>query len=537
MQRRPRYRGRAVRGERATTLAEALAALSMEELRAFVSDALDRLDEGPRADLEDLLLQRAARSASGWKPAAPPSTFVEEATAFVAAARRAGQAEPSAADHHLRQALTASLAGDYHAARTVFAALLEPIGNGDIYLGQDEMADEVLSVNLHECIRQFVTTVYVTTPLAERADAVLQALDAAQGLSFVDDPLDEVAASLGGNPPELAGFLTLWIARLERDARPGGEWESPRERWLRAAVVRREGPSGLARLARATRQPSTAHDWCDALVAAGDWEQALRAFEECAALVRDSYSRGDFLDGAALCAQRLGTTDLIDKLEAAWLGAPSLPRLLRWLVSGAPSAAAIRDRAARALGKPTTKVPSLIGLLHLLTGELNDAARLLSEAPGLGWSQDEHPGHVLFPAFAWLLGDARPGSAHEALSLALPAPTPSSPELPTPTLRDLLQRAGVMSRCSETDRRTLLEAMKAAATRRTEDILREKRRGHYSQAAILVACCVELEAGPVTTAALPAWAEALRTSTSRFPAFQRELNEAISKALRLPSTD
>ncbi|WP_434346932.1 hypothetical protein ACN6A1_00435 [Myxococcus virescens] len=79
--------------------------------------------------------------------------------------------------------------------------------------------------------------------------------------------------------------------------------------------------------------------------------------------------------------------------------------------------------------------------------------------------------------------------------------------------------------------------MKAAATRRTVNILREKRRDHYSQAAILVACCVELEAGPVTTAALPAWAEALRTSTSRFPAFQRELSEALDKTLRLPSTD
>ncbi|AEI63931.1 hypothetical protein LILAB_10100 [Corallococcus macrosporus] len=524
-------------GERATTLVEALAALSAEELRDFVGDALDRLDDGPRADLEDLLLQRAARSASGWKPAAPPSTFVEEATAFVAAARRDGQAEPSEVDHYLRQALTASLAGDLHAARTVFAALLGPIGNGDITLGQAETADEVLSANLHECTRQFVTAVYVTTPLAERADAVLQALDAAQGLAFVGDPLDEVAASLGGDVPEFVDFLPRWIARLEHDARPGGEWESPRERWLRAAVLRREGPWGLARLARATRQPSVAHAWCEALVAAGEWEQALRAFEECAALVRDSASRGDFLDGAALCARRLGTTDLVEKFEAAWLGAPSLPRLSRWLVSGAPSVAAVRDRAASALGKPPTRAPSLIGLLHLLTGELSDAARLLSEAPGLGWSGAEHPGPVLFPAFAWMLGDGPPGSLHEALSSALPVPTLSSPELSTPTPRDLLQRAGVMSGCPDADRRMLLEAMKTAATRRTKDLLREKRRGHYSQAALLVACCVALEPGTRTTAALPAWAEALRTSTSRYPAFQRELNEALGKALRRPSTD
>ena len=64
-----RYRGRAMRAGRAENLTEPLAALSAAELRRFVS-WLERLDDGPRADLEDLLLQRAARSNSGGSRAA-----------------------------------------------------------------------------------------------------------------------------------------------------------------------------------------------------------------------------------------------------------------------------------------------------------------------------------------------------------------------------------------------------------------------------------------------------------------------------------
>jgi hypothetical protein len=44
-------------------------------------------------------------------------------------------------------------------------------------------------------------------------------------------------------------------------------------------------------------------------------------------------------------------------------------------------------------------------LLHVLTGDVHAAAKLLTKAPGLGWSSEDHPGHVLFPAFAGLLAE------------------------------------------------------------------------------------------------------------------------------------
>ncbi|HEU4579663.1 MAG TPA: hypothetical protein VFS67_15500 [Polyangiaceae bacterium] len=87
-----RYRGRAVRPGRGENLDEALAALSLDELRTFVRDALARLDDGSRGDLEDLLVQRAVRGTSGWKPTAPSRQCVEDARSFIAAARRVARA-------------------------------------------------------------------------------------------------------------------------------------------------------------------------------------------------------------------------------------------------------------------------------------------------------------------------------------------------------------------------------------------------------------------------------------------------------------
>jgi hypothetical protein len=528
-------------------LTEALSALSAEELRMFVCDALERLDDVPRADLEDLLVQRAARSASGWKPAAPPAAFVEEAKAFAVTARLAGQAEPFEVDGFLRRAVTASLAGDHSSARVVFEAVLEPIGNGDIFLGQGEMVDEMLSVDLHECLRRFAAAVYMTAPLTDRPQALIDAIASLDGISYLNDPIEEIAAALGGDVPELDAFLPLWISRLEGDATPHSEWESDRDRWLRTAVGRRDGIAGLARMARTTRRPEAARAWCDALVAKGEWSEALVAYEECAALVEHDYTRGAFLDGAALATQVLGRKDLAKKLEAAWLGAPSLLRLVRWLVGGEASTATVRKRAAAALNASPTKAPRIIGFLDLLAGRVGAAAQLLSQAPGLGWSRGEHPGHVLFPAFAWLLGGAPAGSVRADLSLALHAPprgelhfagapddTDSrfAPKLPSPAPVDVLQRADVMHRLAREDRKVMLDAMKAAATRRADGVLAEKRRGHYGHAARLVACCMELEDGSGKAQGPSSWAEALRARTSRFPAFQEALRAAFARARR-----
>lgn len=77
--------------------------MNAEELRAFVREVLERLDDEPRTALEDSLIARAAKGRSGWKPAKPPSRLVTDVKGYAEAARRVGHAEAERVDAVLRQ--------------------------------------------------------------------------------------------------------------------------------------------------------------------------------------------------------------------------------------------------------------------------------------------------------------------------------------------------------------------------------------------------------------------------------------------------
>ena len=379
---------------------------------------------------------------------------------------------------------------------------------------------------------------YVETSPRGRVDAILEAIDAVQGIGALIEPVRAMEQALGRELPDADAFLDRWIARLEASAPTDGDWESDQERWLRDAVARREGTEGLARIARATKRPQVVAAWCNAVVKDGDWKSALAAYEDAVTLVTSDLWRGEFLDGAALMASKLGRNDTKKKLEAAWLGAPSLARLLRWVVADDAKGASIRRRAAAALEADATDSSRLVAFLRVLVGDVPAAANALRDAPGLGWSSDDHPGHVLFPAFAWMIGDGTPKGVCAMVTDALhrPPPSPLEPVAPstglsTPTTLAVLDRAEVRSRLTPKDRAAALDAMRVAASKRTEGVTGEKRRRHYEHAARLVACCVEAD-----RQGSAAWCEALRARTSRFPAYQEALRAALGGAGRFVGT-
>jgi hypothetical protein len=164
----------------------------------------------------------------------------------------------------------AFLAGDRASAREVFEAVLVPIAGGEIDLGQHEIVEEVLGVDAQTCAAQYVASVYTTTPLPERATAVLAAIEHAQGVSSLPSPVRDMEDVSAGALPELGAFLPLWVKRLERFKPSKDEWESDQERWLREAVFRLKGASVLERLARTTKRPQTCLAWCQALADQGD---------------------------------------------------------------------------------------------------------------------------------------------------------------------------------------------------------------------------------------------------------------------------
>ena len=136
---------------------------------------------------------------------------------------------------HLRRASKAFLAGDHASARAVFDAILPPVASVDIDLGQHELVEEVLGVDAQVCAAQYVASVYTTTPLPGRVDAVLRAIGDAQGVGTLFSPIKDMENVTAGALPELQAFLPLWVKRLERVGAPNGDWESDHECWLREA--------------------------------------------------------------------------------------------------------------------------------------------------------------------------------------------------------------------------------------------------------------------------------------------------------------
>ena len=519
----------------------ALDAMTADELRAFVREALERLDLEPRGELLDSLIARASKSSSGWKPSSPSRGVVGEVTRFVEAARRIGYAQPHDVDDYLRKGTKAFLAGEHATSREVFEALLPTIGYGDVDLGQHELVDEVLTVDLRECAAQYVAAVYLTTPLEDRAEALCRTIERLQGIASLWEPLEQMERVVTGPIPELDAFLTRWVKHLERQPPSESEWDDDRDRWLREAVSRLEGVAGLERIARKTRKPEALRAWCEALTRRGEWAKALGAWDDATKLAGKSYWRGEFLDGAALAARQLGRRDASRRLEAAWRGAPSLVRLLRWLGAGTPSASTVIKRAKRATGHLPGKAARQLGLLHLLTGDSHAAAKILAKARGLGWSDEDHPGHVLFPAFVGLLAEGTETELGVELFAYL-RDTPSGPSdtdledddgvkprLVAPSVAELIAHVRLGAKIDVMDRVAMLEAMQAAAKRRVDGILGKKRRRHYGHAAMLVVCCLKL--GPVIgrQEVIAKWVAELRQRYSRFHAFQREVDHALAE--------
>ena len=516
----------------------ALATMSAEALREVVHEVLLELNDRAHARVVASLIARAVRTGLGWAPAPVTDEQVTEVLAFVRAAERIGQADPSEVDEYLRRGSAAFLRKDYGSAQRIFGALLPPIGEGNIDLGQHELVDEVLGADVAECAAQYVVSSYMLAPVAERAEAVRAAIDEVHGVGHFWEPLRELERVAVEPLPDLAAFLSRWRALIEN--KPAGmrtsDWDTEEDRWLREVVQRLEGAEGLANVARTTKRAGDLRAWCRSLVEATDWPAALKAFGEAAELVTDKdYARGEFLDGAALAAQSLERKDLASHFERAWRASPSMSRLRRWLGS-ASTKAALGKRVGEALEACPKQASRQLALLHVLSHDFAAAAKLLASAPGLGWSNGEHPGHLVFPLFAQFLGASRTAGRrdlepilHRGADLdEIEAMTadPEEPRLTTPEVDALLGLAGVAGISEATSRKAALAAMKKAAESRVAGVTEQKRRRHYGHAAELVATCVACDKTDETKR----WAAALQAEYKRFPALRDELERALRAA-------
>jgi hypothetical protein len=255
-------------------------------------------------------------------------------------------------------------------------------------------------------------------------------------------------------------------------------------------------------------------------------------------LVGKSHWRGALLDGAALAAQQLGRPDVSKRLEAAWRAVPTLTRLLRWLVADSGASTAFRAKAKKIVARCPRTAGRQLGLLLVLLGDLRAAAALLSKAPGLGWSSDDHPGHVLFPLFTVLLANGARRTVSDALLAELESTSrdplevlsdddvEKRPRLALPSFTALAHDVRSTIEVDQDDREAMLGAMRIAAERRIQGILSNSRRRYYGHAAMLAASCFVL-APTDRHNDLSAWLVGLRQTYSRRHAFREELTRAL----------
>jgi hypothetical protein len=509
--------------------------MGADELRELARDMLLELDERAHGRVVNSLINRAARSGSGWAPAALSGEDVSEIVAFAEAAQRVGQAEPSDVDQYLRRGSGAFLGKDYAAAFRIFGALLHPIGEGEIYLGQDEMVTEVLGVHPGECATQYLVSAYMTTAPEKRAQAVRAALGEVRSVGYFIDPLEEMERVAVEPLPGLDQFLPQWRALLRKGDRGErrSDWVTEEDRWLREVVRRLEGPDGLAKIARETRRADDLRAWCRCLVEARDWKAALAAFDESAELVNDKeHARGELLDGAALAAQELGRKDLPARLDRAWRSAPTMLRLRRWL-GAAGSKAVVRKRAAGALEACPKQSHRQRAFLHVILGDFESAAKLLAAAPGLGWSDGEHPGHLIFPLFRRLLGGSLAPFSSNAEQLPLRgmdleefdlmATGRDEPRVAVPEVDRIIEQAGIGAVTDAKARGAVIEGMRKAAKHRVDGVTGKQRHRYYGHAASLVAICAAVDPSPATAR----WVARLRDEYRRYPALRAELEHHL----------
>jgi hypothetical protein len=114
------------------------------------------------------------------------------------------------------------------------------------------MVDEVLGVDLQECMAQYVVAAYMISAADRRAEAVRSAIAATCGVALLWWPISEMERAAVEPLPALDEFLRAWQAMVaeEADGDRGNQRGMDADRWLGEVIERREGAAGLAKLDR-----------------------------------------------------------------------------------------------------------------------------------------------------------------------------------------------------------------------------------------------------------------------------------------------
>lgn len=522
-----------------------LDALTREQLLSVLRDFLGALKDAEQRAVLGRLIRLATQSASAKANAdgARDPALLDDISDFLRRARDYGEGSPAEADALFDRCARILLEGNLTGARQAYELLLRALGEGELYLGQEEMADEVLETSLTDAGARYLFAVYETAPLHERPKELWQALST-EWLEPRRTPLAEMERVTGRPLSELDAFLPRWIEWLRgRHRRPAraawASWSTPHDSaqdWLREAVGRAQGGAGLKQLALERGDPETFRAWVARLAEAARWKELQGALDAASRDVPAAFERATFADALARIAlRRRDRRGAQVALQRAWSEEPTLPRLLRWLAFASKGATDVERRARAALHEAPRAPLPLRALLHVLLGEYEEAASMLERAL-------EHPSPVVLPALLTAVAGPAPESSATAslwnedtaapfLEEVRPSHLLSSsqaPDIVHPGARAMAEAAAQRHPMNPVTREAVLSSLRTAALKQTHAVLKQQRRQVYPQAARVLVACAE-------TLARVGRAEEgrqLLTSTLRaftpYSAFQREVRTACS---------
>ena len=510
------------------SVSKAFKAMSADELRALMREIWPSLSHQTQLIIISELITRNVESTPSGYPSGPSAERVEEIERFALLAQQQNITDADEVDEALYDGELAFLAGDYEATIKIFKALLPPLGNAEIDLGQEELIDEELAVSIDKCADRYVASIYMTSPPEERASHVLSAMKEMRHVGYFFTPLSQLQQVAIEPLPELERFLGEWHALLTSYVREiPAEHRRHEEAWLREATQAAHGLQGLAELARESKRPDDLKAWCKALEAIQDWKGARAAYEEAAEIIiGHSFEQGQFLDQAARIAQQLGTEDSDEALERAWRKNPNLQRLQAWLETSSNQQSCV-TRAQKALEGLSPKEDQQRALLYLFTGDIKELTALLSVTHERRF--DRYPEHLIFLYLITLL-ESPPSQEERSRCYTKLLEWMNLSDWVSEELIGLSSLLRFVPSSMSADHEALthlLSAMKEAIERYAQTLVEAKKRQSYDHVARLAALCVRLEDNVQGAQVCQGWLQELLSTYSRYPALKAALIEHL----------
>lgn len=415
----------------------------------------------------------------------------------------------------------------------------------------------------------YFRSLYDISELEQRAVVLLEDMEELDGIGQGRVGLQAMRDCHSQPMAAFDSFLKRWSQTL--DAEVKRQRESPRLfQWdhftfwlLQEARQLERGLDGLVELARERghEHPAAYHHWVGRLVQEKRLLEALRAAQEGMERIVKSEPRARMAEIAAELADLVEKpSDALKARRAAFRVQPNARRLLSLCLHGMPNKKTLRNRLKTELrhaeGSDNPPSPRVMALLDLLCGDTQMALSALEDSAILGWSENDHPGQLVFPALLligagqnapsersilgklwqridWLLG-LQEQSQRERLEILRTCGLDGLADRPM-SCKDMLEPTLTNLRIGRERRRGILLKVQEIARERVQQIVSNRYRGAYERACLVAVACAEAFVLAEEREQGLTLLEEIRKAFPNHRAFQRELKSMQNGSVVLPN--